>query len=80
MSEPASSRVGWVRLPSWRPADACEAPRHLSAPPPAEWMVALTHAAEPGEAHALCDECVAAIAASLGITVEGGVLTPPPLL
>lgn len=42
--------------------------------------MALSHADEPGEAHALCGECVAAIAADLGITVDQGVLTPPALL
>jgi hypothetical protein len=71
-------RIGWARLSAFEPAPACEAPRHESAPPTAEWRVALTEAGGLVEFSSLCGGCVAVMAGDLGITVEQGTLAAPP--
>lgn len=76
-------RVGWVRLPSWELAPFCSAPRHRDDGPVvlAGWLVALWQPdGSSSEVHPLCGDCVATMARDLGITVEQGTLSPPPLL
>jgi hypothetical protein len=76
LPRPSNNRVAWCRVERYsEPRPWCEAPRHEGQRRPAAVVAAFT-GPDVGDdlVQAMCAECVGAIAADLGITVDEGMI------